>query len=122
MQIEVPVLSFISALLVLFPLPWYFRAHNIAAMSIGVWLFIVNIVYAIDALQWTGSLLWCDISKCPCIKLRTSVLNISFSFSANNGGKFSHTLSMPLYLHPPGTDGIFLPNVYLRSKATPHTI
>lgn len=68
MQTEIPVLSFISAVFVLFPLPWYFRARNIAAMSIGVWLFVVNIAYAVDALQWSGahqmaSLLWCDISE-----------------------------------------------------------
>ncbi|KAG1751794.1 GPCR fungal pheromone mating factor [Suillus lakei] len=68
MQTEVSVLSFISAALVLFPLPWYVRAGNIAAMSIGIWLFIVNVVNAIDALQWAGayqipSLLWCDITS-----------------------------------------------------------
>lgn len=73
MQTEISVLSFISAALVLFPLPWYFRARNIAAMSIGVWLFVVNIVYAIDALRWAGPyrvpfLLWCDISECSHVK------------------------------------------------------
>ncbi|KAG1857726.1 GPCR fungal pheromone mating factor [Suillus subalutaceus] len=68
MQTEIPVLSFISAALVLFPLPWYCRAGNIAAMSIGIWLFVVNMINAIDALQWTGayqipSLFWCDITS-----------------------------------------------------------
>ncbi|KAG1773729.1 GPCR fungal pheromone mating factor [Suillus placidus] len=68
MQIEIPVLSFISAVLVLFPLPCYFRAGNIAAMSIGMWLFVVNMIDAIDALQWTGAyqipfLFWCDITS-----------------------------------------------------------
>jgi pheromone a factor receptor len=69
MQTEIPVLSFISAVLVLFPLPWYCRAGNIAAMSIGMWLFVVNVINAIDALQWTGAyqipfLFWCDLSEC----------------------------------------------------------
>lgn len=69
MQTEVPVLSFISAVLVLFPLPWYCRAGNIAAMSIGMWLFVVNTIIAVDALQWTGAyqipfVFWCDISEC----------------------------------------------------------
>ncbi|KAG2112640.1 pheromone A receptor-domain-containing protein [Suillus discolor] len=75
MQTEIPVLSFISAALVLFPLPWYCRAGNIAAMSIGTWLFVVNTINAIDALQWTGAyqipfLFWCDITipaACLCI-------------------------------------------------------
>ncbi|KAG0694467.1 pheromone A receptor-domain-containing protein [Suillus ampliporus] len=77
MQTEIPVLSFISAVLVLFPLPWYFRARNIAAMSIGIWLFVVNMVNAIDALQWAGayqvpSLLWCDITSAL-----TTAVNVS---------------------------------------------
>ncbi|KAG1750487.1 pheromone A receptor-domain-containing protein [Suillus paluster] len=77
MQTEVPVFSFISAVFVLFPLPWYFRARNIAAMSIGIWLFVVNMVNAIDALQWSGahqvpSLLWCDITSAL-----TTAVNVS---------------------------------------------
>lgn len=68
MQTEIPVLSFISAVLVLFPLPWYCRAGNIAAMSIGMWLFVVNMINAVDALQWTGAyqipfVFWCDITS-----------------------------------------------------------
>ncbi|KAG2114051.1 GPCR fungal pheromone mating factor [Suillus cothurnatus] len=68
MQTEILVLSFISGVLVLFPLPWYCRAGNIAAVSIGIWLFVVNTINAIDALQWTGtyqipSLIWCDITS-----------------------------------------------------------
>ncbi|OJA20277.1 mating type pheromone receptor 4 [Rhizopogon vesiculosus] len=78
MQTVIPVLSFISAVLVLFPLPWHFRARNIAAMSIGVWLFVVNIIYAIDAFQWPGayrvaSLLWCDITSALITAVNVSI-------------------------------------------------
>nr|BDD37079.1 pheromone receptor [Rhizopogon roseolus] len=78
METEIPVLSFISAVLVLFPLPWYFRARNIAAMSIGVWLFVVNIAYAVDALQWPGayqmvSLLWCDVTSALITAVNVSI-------------------------------------------------
>ncbi|KAG2114414.1 GPCR fungal pheromone mating factor [Suillus clintonianus] len=78
MQTEIPVLSFISAVLVLFPLPWYFRARNIAAMSIGIWLFVVNIINAIDTLQWAGayqipSLLWCDITSALMTAVNVSI-------------------------------------------------
>jgi hypothetical protein len=116
MQAEIPVLSFIFAVLVLFPLPWYFRARNIAAMSIGIWLFVVNVVYAIDALQWTGtyripSLLWCDISEFSGI-VRVPPNSKFRSFCTNNSRTCIHTCSMPLYLHSPGTDGVFLPNGY----------
>ncbi|KAG1763920.1 hypothetical protein EDD22DRAFT_471505 [Suillus occidentalis] len=75
MQTEIPVLSFISAVLVLFPLPGYCRAGNIAAMSIGMWLFVVNTIIAVDALHWTGAyqipfVFWCDISECFDINYR----------------------------------------------------
>ena len=63
---EIPVLSFISAALTLVPLIWYLRARNIAAVAIGVWLSITNVIYAVDALVWAGDTdikvsVWCDI-------------------------------------------------------------
>ncbi|KIJ05504.1 hypothetical protein PAXINDRAFT_93390 [Paxillus involutus ATCC 200175] len=67
MQAEIPVLSLISAGLVLIPLVWYLRARNIAAVAIGVWLSVANIIYTVDALIWAGDSdfkapVWCDIS------------------------------------------------------------
>ncbi|KAL4079273.1 GPCR fungal pheromone mating factor [Scleroderma citrinum] len=61
------VLSFVFAALVLVPLVWYFRAANIAALAIGLWLSLTNIIYAVDALIWAGddnikASIWCDIS------------------------------------------------------------
>ncbi|KIK94948.1 hypothetical protein PAXRUDRAFT_780740 [Paxillus rubicundulus Ve08.2h10] len=68
MQAEIPVLSLVSAGLVLTPLVWYLRAHNIAAVAIGAWLSVTNIIYAVDALIWAGdpdfkAPLWCDICR-----------------------------------------------------------
>ncbi|KAH7924992.1 fungal pheromone STE3G-protein-coupled receptor [Leucogyrophana mollusca] len=68
MHTEIPVLSFICAALVLAPLPWSIRARNIAALSIGAWLFIANIIYVVDALIWANNAdprvpVWCDISS-----------------------------------------------------------
>lgn len=59
-------LSFVFAVLVLVPLVWYFRASNIAALAIGLWLAITNVVYAVDALIWARGdgiwvPVWCDI-------------------------------------------------------------
>ncbi|KAF9238460.1 pheromone A receptor-domain-containing protein [Melanogaster broomeanus] len=67
MQAEIPVISLISAGLVLVPLIWYLRARNIAAVAIGIWLSVTNIIYAVDALIWADNSdlkapLWCDIS------------------------------------------------------------
>ncbi|KAL4061748.1 pheromone A receptor-domain-containing protein [Scleroderma citrinum] len=60
------VLSFVFAALVLIPLVWYFRAANIAALAIGLWLSVTNIIYAVDALIWARddikASIWCDIS------------------------------------------------------------
>ncbi|KIJ64363.1 hypothetical protein HYDPIDRAFT_112361 [Hydnomerulius pinastri MD-312] len=66
MQAEIPALSFISAGLVLIPVIWYFRARNIAAVAIGTWLSVTNIIYAVDALIWAQDFdikasVWCDI-------------------------------------------------------------
>ncbi|KAF9221766.1 STE3-domain-containing protein [Gyrodon lividus] len=67
MQAVIPVISYISAGLVVIPLIWYLRARNIAAVAIGMWLSITNIIYAVDALIWAENsdikaLVWCDIS------------------------------------------------------------
>ena len=66
MEAYLPALSFVFAALVLVPLAWYFRAPNIAAMAIGIWLSVTNIIYAVDALIWASNdniwaPIWCDI-------------------------------------------------------------
>ncbi|EGN92611.1 hypothetical protein SERLA73DRAFT_65479 [Serpula lacrymans var. lacrymans S7.3] len=68
MQSEIPVVSFICAALVLVPLPCHLRARNIATVSIIAWLFVVNVIYAIDAIVWSNNSriiapVWCDITS-----------------------------------------------------------
>lgn len=63
---ELPVFAFLSALLVLIPLPWHLRARNIATVSIVVWLFAVNMIYGINSILWADNVdikarVWCDI-------------------------------------------------------------
>lgn len=65
---ELPIFSFLAALLVLIPLPWHWRARNIATLSIIVWLFLVDIIYGVNSLIWAGNsrataLVWCDVSE-----------------------------------------------------------
>ena len=62
----IPV-AFLSAVLVLIPLPWHWRAGNMATLSMAVWLFISNIILGVDAIIWSGNVkitvpVWCDIS------------------------------------------------------------
>ncbi|KAI6030039.1 Rcb2.42 [Pisolithus marmoratus] len=67
MPAELPVGAFIAAGLVLVPLPWHWRARNVAMLSTIAWLFVLNIIYAIDAIIWAGNVtdsapVWCDIT------------------------------------------------------------
>lgn len=67
MRAELPVGAFIAAGLVLVPLPWHWRARNIAMLSTILWLFTLNVIYAIDAIIWAGNVadsapVWCDIT------------------------------------------------------------
>ncbi|KAI0651378.1 pheromone A receptor-domain-containing protein [Trametes meyenii] len=67
MHRELPAASILAAILVLLPLPWHWRAGNVATLSIIVWLFAVNVIYAVDSLIWSHNvarvaLVWCDIT------------------------------------------------------------
>ncbi|TBU43026.1 GPCR fungal pheromone mating factor [Dichomitus squalens] len=67
MHRELPVASILAALLVLVPTPWHWRAGNVATLAMIVWLFTVNVIYAVDSLIWTHTVarvayVWCDIS------------------------------------------------------------
>jgi hypothetical protein len=68
MGIELPIGAFIAATIVLIPLPWHWRARNIATLSIIAWLFISNVVYGVNSIIWMGNtakvaLIWCDIGE-----------------------------------------------------------
>ena len=67
MHSELPYVAFIAAFLVLVPLPWHWRARNIATLAMAAWLFVTNMIYGVDAVLWKGTILvkavvWCDIS------------------------------------------------------------
>ncbi|KAH6890866.1 pheromone receptor [Coprinopsis sp. MPI-PUGE-AT-0042] len=64
---ELPVFAILSAILVLVPLPSQWRARNVATLALIVWLFVANVVYAINTLVWAGnaqdrSPVYCDIA------------------------------------------------------------
>lgn len=63
---ELPVGAFISAFLVLVPVPWHWRARNVATLSISAWLFVSNVIYGTNAIIWDNNVkivvpVWCDI-------------------------------------------------------------
>ncbi|KAF9477443.1 STE3-domain-containing protein, partial [Pholiota conissans] len=67
MHPEFAPVAFITAFSLVLPLPWHWRARNVATLSIIGWLFISNMIYAIDAVIWAGNvnitaLVWCDIT------------------------------------------------------------
>ncbi|KAL0571557.1 hypothetical protein V5O48_010406 [Marasmius crinis-equi] len=67
MHPEFAPISFIAAAAVLLPLPAHWRARNIATLSIIGWLFVLNIIFGVDALVWADNVeivipVWCDIT------------------------------------------------------------
>lgn len=65
----IPVGAIIAAVLVLIPLPAHIRARNVATLSLITWLFMMDVVTAVDTIAWHKDaekrlLVWCDISEC----------------------------------------------------------
>lgn len=64
---ELPIFAFLTAALVLVPIPWHWRARNVATLAIIFWLFVVDFIYGVNAIVWAGNVrnpvpVWCDIS------------------------------------------------------------
>ncbi|KAF9555108.1 fungal pheromone STE3G-protein-coupled receptor [Agrocybe pediades] len=63
-----PFFAFLSAVLVIIPFPWHWRAQNVSTMSIMFWLCIVNIISGVNTIVWAGNVnnpipVWCDITS-----------------------------------------------------------
>lgn len=80
---ELPVVAFLTAFLVVIPLPWHWRARNVATVALMLWLFVVDIIYGVNAIIWAGNVnnpipVWCDIgmpwsSLCLCTPFLTNI-------------------------------------------------
>ncbi|KAI0053489.1 STE3-domain-containing protein [Auriscalpium vulgare] len=62
-----PAAALIAAVLSIIPITWQWRARNIPTTSLCLWLFVTNIIYAVNTIVWAGnvalhSAVWCDIS------------------------------------------------------------
>ncbi|KAI1782019.1 pheromone A receptor-domain-containing protein [Ganoderma leucocontextum] len=67
MYAELPYVAFVAAFLVLVPLPWHWRSGNVATLAMVAWLFVINVIYGVDAIIWSHNvkitaLVWCDIT------------------------------------------------------------
>ncbi|KAG8740711.1 hypothetical protein FRC10_003961 [Ceratobasidium sp. 414] len=66
MRVELPIVSFISTVLVLIPLPWHWKARNVATLAIIAWLSLINFTRGVNAIIWSNTVVvkypvWCDI-------------------------------------------------------------
>ncbi|KAK0184871.1 GPCR fungal pheromone mating factor [Armillaria mellea] len=64
---ELPAVSFISAALVLLPLPWHWRARTIPTISLILWMFVSTLIDGINAIVWADNVrivapVYCDIA------------------------------------------------------------
>jgi Pheromone A receptor len=64
---ELPLFAFSTAILVVIPIPWHWRARNVATLAIIAWLFAVDVIFGVNSLVWAGNVnnlipVWCDIS------------------------------------------------------------
>lgn len=68
MHPEFAPIAFLAAFLLAIPLIWHWRSGNIAILSIVAWLFVTDMIYAVDAIVWAGNVdirapVWCISTK-----------------------------------------------------------
>lgn len=76
---ELPLFAFLTAILVLIPVPWHWRARNVATLAIIAWLFVVDVIFGVNSLVWAGNVnnpipVWCDISALQIHHLRAMLM------------------------------------------------
>lgn len=81
MYVELPIVSIVCALLVLLPLPWHWRARTVPTISMALWLFVYNIIAAVNSIVWANNAIiripvWCDIG----MFLSSSVVHLPSSY------------------------------------------
>ncbi|KIK01995.1 hypothetical protein K443DRAFT_6515 [Laccaria amethystina LaAM-08-1] len=67
MHPEFAPVAFLAAFLLAIPLIGTWRSGNISILSTIAWLFVTDMIYAVDAIVWAGNVdirapVWCDIS------------------------------------------------------------
>ena len=67
-RVELPVLSFLAVLSLLFILPLHLKSRNIPFLFVIAWLLVCNIIQGVDAIVWANNALiraegWCDLGE-----------------------------------------------------------
>ena len=68
MRLELAVVSFVCVLLVLTPLPVYWKARSWTMVGLIGWMVAINIIQGINYIAWADNVevkhvVWCDISR-----------------------------------------------------------
>jgi pheromone a factor receptor len=98
MHVEMPLGAFVAALLVLVPLPWHWRARNVPTLSMIVWLFVSNVIFAVNSLIWAGNVdlvvpVWCDIGEST---VSSSVLHVPMTSMIATKIQIGATMALPV--------------------------
>lgn len=80
---EMPIASFIAIVLVILPLPWHWKARNVATLSLIACLVVGNLMRGINSIIWMDNVVihyrvWCDISSKVLIGLTVALPACSF--------------------------------------------
>nr|CDR19296.1 STE3 protein [Papiliotrema flavescens] len=64
---DYPFWSFVGLVAVLLPLPWHWRARNVATLALIFWIALANLIVFVNSLVWADNFAdhapaWCDIS------------------------------------------------------------
>lgn len=100
---ELPLFSFISALLVILPLSFLWHTRNVAVLAFMSWLFIANIIYGINSLVWAGNIrnsvpVWCDISQWFFFSFNVCATTNIFEFCSHENYRWCLICIASLYL------------------------
>lgn len=118
------VISGISLILILLPLPWHFGARNYGTLLYIAWTFVGNLIFFVNSIIWRGNMgnpapIWCDITAKLQIGLGVALPAVSlcinrrlYSIATMKGGASSPkevSLKSPL----PIQAGDRIPNISL---------
>jgi len=95
---DYPFWSFIGLIAVLLPLPWHWRARNVATLALMFWIALANLIVFVNSLVWADNFadhapVWCDISESGFIS------HFKLTGKAAASGRSSGTASRLAVLH-----------------------
>lgn len=85
---ELPIVSFLAVILVLLPLPWHWKARNVATLSLIAWLVVINFMRGVNSIVWMDNVRihyrwWCDITTKVFMGVGVALPACSFCITRN---------------------------------------